>query len=250
MNAIRSRRPVLLVHGFLRTAKSMKRMQRWLEGRGWEVSVLTLSPSDGSRSLNQLAEQLAAHIDRNFRTGSHINLIGYSMGGLICRDYVQRLHGLARVERLITISTPHNGTRLAYLSPRPGCREMRPTSSFLNSLNNTARSLELIDFTSIWTPLDLIIVPATSSRISIGRDCKRWVIAHPLMIWQQSCLLEIEQLLAQPLSAKFEKELPASRHGQGNSRLDWTSRTPGDFQKTIDFFRESGMSSCHDLYQL
>jgi len=195
MNPIRSRNPVLLVHGFLRTARSMKRMQRWLEQRGWKVSVLTLSPSDGSLSLTRLAEQIAAYIAENCPPDCRIDLIGYSMGGLVCRDYVQRLNGAARVDRLITISTPHHGTRLAYLSPRPGCREMRPASSFLNSLNHSIRSLERLDFTSIWTPFDLMILPASSSRIPVGRECKRWVMAHPLMIWQRSCFREIEKVL-------------------------------------------------------
>ena len=122
MNKVWFRNPVLLVHGFLRTAKSMKRMQRWLERRGWEVLVINLTPNDGTVSLAYLAEQVATYIEANFPPGRRIDIVSYSFGGLVCRDYVQRLGGAARVDRLITLSTPHHGTWLAYLSGRPGCR--------------------------------------------------------------------------------------------------------------------------------
>ena len=195
MDKLPSRNPVLLVHGFLRSARSMKRMQRWLQRRGRDVFVIDLKPSDGTVSLTELARQLATYIDNILPVTGKIDLVGYSMGGLVCRDYVQRIDGGARVDRLITISTPHHGTSLAYLSRRPGCREMRPTSAFLHLLNGTIQSLERVQFTSIWTPLNLMILPASSSRMSIGRQCQQWVVAHPLMILQKCCFRRIEQLL-------------------------------------------------------
>jgi triacylglycerol lipase len=167
-------------------------MQRWLERRGWDVFVITLTPSDGTVSLRELAEQ----IERILPPGCKIDIVSYSMGGLVCREYIRTLAGAARIDRLITISTPHHGTWLAYFSGRPACQEMRPASAFLNSLNGTLDLLERVQFISIWTPLDLMILPASSSRMSIGRECKQWVMAHPLMILQRRCLREIEQLLA------------------------------------------------------
>src|SRR5262249_59058664 len=157
MSKVRSRNPLLLVHGFLRSAKSMRRMQRWLQSRGWEVFVISLTPSDGTVSLSKLTEQVATYIASTLPPGTKIGLIGYSMGGLVCREYVQRLAGAVRVDHLVTISTPHRGTWLAYLSARPACREMRPASAFLNSLNDTLESLERVEFLSMWTPLDLMI---------------------------------------------------------------------------------------------
>src|SRR4030095_10756165 len=142
MQKVWSRNPVLLVHGFLRTANSMKRMQRWLERRGWEVFVINLTPNDGTVSLGSLAEQIATYVEENFPPGCRIDIVSYSFGGLVCRHYVQQLAGAARVDRLITLSTPNHGTWLAYLSGRQACREMRPASAFLNSLNDALGTLE------------------------------------------------------------------------------------------------------------
>ena len=112
----------------------MNRMRRWLERRGWNVFAVTLTPSDGTVSLGQLAEQLASYIVENFAADCKIDIDRYSMGGLVCRDYVQRLNGAARVDRLITISTPHHGTRLAYLS-----RWKLPRRTVSHSFNFQAR---------------------------------------------------------------------------------------------------------------
>ena len=64
------------------------------------------------------------------------------MGGLVSRYYVQRLGGIERVRRLITISTPHQGTLWAHMVGNPGSRQMRPGSAFLSKLNHDAAMLE------------------------------------------------------------------------------------------------------------
>ena len=60
---------------------------------------------------------------------------------------------------------------------------MRPGSDFLRDLNHDKAVLNQIRFTSIWTPLDLMILPPSSSHLGIGREIKLWIIAHPLMVW-------------------------------------------------------------------
>jgi triacylglycerol lipase len=120
------------------------------------------------------------------------------MGGLICRYYVQLLGGRLRVDRLITISSPNHGTLLAFLNSRVGCKEMRPGSAFLQKLNHNCSALRDLNVTSFWTPLDLIILPAKSSRLTWGINRKIPVLAHPLMILQRKPLDEIAKALSQP----------------------------------------------------
>ena len=65
---------------------------------------------------------------------------------------------------------------------------MRFGSAFLRDLESGADRLEQIDFTSFWTPLDTIIVPARRSVIPQARNQRMLVAAHPLMVWQPSVL--------------------------------------------------------------
>jgi triacylglycerol lipase len=127
--------------------------------------------------------------------GEPFDLVGFSMGGLVCRYYVQRLGGVERVGRLITISAPHLGTYWAYTGGNKGSRQMRPGSEFLVELNRDARILERVKFASIWTPLDLTIVPAWSSRLGVGEEFQVSVMLHPWMLGSRRCLEVVGGLL-------------------------------------------------------
>lgn len=59
---------------------------------------------------------------------------------------------------------------------------MRPGSVFLEDLNRDIEILENVSFTSIWTPFDLMIVPANSSLISVGRSIRVRTLIHPLLV--------------------------------------------------------------------
>lgn len=178
------RNPVLLVHGIKDDARKMEPMARYLRAQGWDAKTMSFRPSWGQKGLDVLAEQVAQFIAENYAPGEKIDLVAFSMGGLVTRYYLQRLGGLDRVQRYVTISTPHRGTFVAYLLPNTGCRQMRPGSAFLRDLESDAHRLEQLAFTSLWTPLDTIILPARSSIIPQAH-CERLVVAlHPLMVVQ------------------------------------------------------------------
>ena len=121
------------------------------------------------------------------------------MGGIVSRYYVQRLGGIERVQRFITISSPHQGTTVAHLSQLPGCRQMRPSSFLIQDLNQDVEMLEQLNFTSIWTPFDLMIVPAKSSRLPVGREVVLPVAAHAWMLKDSRCIQAVVAALSEPL---------------------------------------------------
>jgi triacylglycerol lipase len=187
--------PVILVHGICDSATSMCVMDRWLTSRGWPVHRISLFPSDGSLALEALAEQLRNYVEKNVSLNSKLSLVGFSMGGLVCRHYVQKLGGDSRVAAMITLSAPHRGTWLARLSNRPACRQMCPGSDFLRSLSENLSVFKRVRLTSIWTPFDLVILPPTSSRVSFARNQSILMPAHPLMILSRRCLRAVEAAL-------------------------------------------------------
>lgn len=180
------RNPVLLIHGIKDDARKMEPMARYLRAQGWDAKTMSCSPSWGQKGLDVLAGQVAQFIGENYAPGQKIDLVAFSMGGLVTRYYLQRLGGLERVQRYITLSTPHHGTLLAYLLPNSGCRQMRFGSPFLRDLASDADRLAQLDFTSFWTPLDAIIVPAQSSIMPQARNERMMVALHPLMVYQPS----------------------------------------------------------------
>jgi len=188
-------RPVVLVHGIWDSSDAFVPMAGWLRTRGFRPLAVDLTPSDGTVGLDELARQLAAFVDHQLPDGETFDLVGFSMGGLVGRYYVQRLGGAARVGRLITISAPHRGTCMAYASRNPASRQMRPRSAFLKDLNGDVALLARVRCASIWTPLDLMIVPAGSSRLGVGDHFRIPVVAHPLMLRDRRSLELVERLL-------------------------------------------------------
>ena len=188
-------RRALLVHGIIDSAKSMWWMKRRLEARGWQVCAISLKPSDASITFEAMARQLDEFVAEHFPPGEKFDLVAFSMGGLVARYYVQKMGGYARVRRFVTISTPNHGTIWAYLSGRSGVKEMRPGSAMLNDLNSDLSKLAPLDYTSIYTPLDLTIVPARSSCMPVGRTVISWVPLHPLMKIMPGPIDAMEQAL-------------------------------------------------------
>lgn len=191
--------PVIFVHGITDTFALFKTMTHQLERSGWKTYGLDLLPANGDCKLDRLANQLAEFIDANLPADQPFDLVGFSMGGLVSRYYVQRLGGIDRVQRYVTISTPHNGTIAAYLSQRPGCLQMRPNSEFINDLNRDVKMLDRIQFTSIWTPLDGIIVPANSSVLPVGESIQINVPLHAWMVTDKRSIDLVAEALRKPV---------------------------------------------------
>jgi triacylglycerol lipase len=196
-----TRNPVLLVHGVTDTSYKMRKIASHLRGLGWQVYSIDLTPNNGDAELEVLAQQLADLVNRTFAPHQHIDLVGFSMGGLVSRYYLQRLGGIDRVQRFISISAPHRGTLSAYFSSRPGCVQMRPDREFITDLDRDVDSLDRLNFTSIWTPFDLIILPPSSSQLGIGTEIVIPVLAHAMMVFDRRCLETIATALAQPIES-------------------------------------------------
>lgn len=200
------RNPVLLVHGIDDTEAVFHKMRAYLIQRGWSVYSLDLVPNNGDLGLDQLAKQVADYITVTFASEQRLDLVGFSMGGIVSRYYVQRLGGINRVQRFITISSPHHGTVVAYGSRRPGCLQMRPDSIFLKDLNSDAVILGQLNFTSIWTPYDLMIVPANSSQILVGSEVIVPVALHPWMLTDSRSLAVVTTALGERIKLPFLKK--------------------------------------------
>jgi triacylglycerol lipase len=201
---MRQPNPIVLAHGMWDTQAVFEKLKPFLESRGFQVYSLDMVPSNGEAPLDVLAGQLANFIDRTFDPGQRLDLLGFSMGGIVSRYYLQRLGGLDRTDRLVTVSSPHNGTTVAELGFLPGAKQMRVGSPFLQDLNRDVDRLSAIQFTSIWTPFDAIIVPAASSRVTVAANQTVLVPWHKLMVYDRRSLSAIAQAFDQPAkSADF-----------------------------------------------
>ncbi|SOD84328.1 triacylglycerol lipase [Streptomyces sp. Ag109_G2-15] len=158
--------PVVLLHGFIDNRSVFVLLRRNLARNGRQrVESLNYSPL--TCDIRIAAELLGRHIEEICeRTGSgQVDIVGHSLGGLIARYYVQRLGGDLRVRTLVTLGTPHSGTRAVPLaSAHPIVRQMRPGSEVIEELTRPAPGCRT-RFVSFWSDLDSVMDPPETACI-------------------------------------------------------------------------------------
>ena len=157
--------PILLVHGMVDNRSIFTVLKRALRRRGfgriWTMNyhVLTHDMRVASRRLGATVETICE------QTGyDRIHVIGHSMGGIVARYYVQRMGGDQRVHTLVTLGSPHAGTRAARLMPRGVVRQLSPSSEIVAELEEPAPSCRT-RFVCFWSDLDALISPKKAARI-------------------------------------------------------------------------------------
>ncbi|HEX8296606.1 MAG TPA: alpha/beta fold hydrolase [Chthoniobacteraceae bacterium] len=188
------RNTVLLVHGIYSSSRDLRRLADHLRREGHQVQLIDLNPNCGRAGIDTLARQLASYIEEHV-AAPKFDLVGFSMGGLVSRYYVQRLGGLKRVNHLVTLAAPHHGTIMAGFNRLPGVLDMRRDSQLLQDLSRDVDCLQQVRFTSIYTPLDLMIVPAHSSVMPQAENIRIWALMHPSLILEKRCLRAVSAVL-------------------------------------------------------
>ena len=173
---------VLLVHGIFDTGSIFKKLSAFLQSHGWETCVVDLSPCYGLAPIPMYALQLQAAIRRL----KPQHLVGFSMGGIVCRYYLQKMEGHKNIRSLVTIGAPHQGSWASWLYPVPAAWQMRPGSPLLRELKSSIDIFRKVQHTFIWTPYDFMVYPADNSRcteygneIRVPAESHGCLLVHP-----------------------------------------------------------------------
>lgn len=163
--------PLVLVHGLWDTPRLFDPLRRELAGRRQPLLVPHLPHGLGWIPLPQLAERLGAEIERAFGPSEPLDLLGFSMGGVIGRVWIQLLGGAVRTRRFISVASPQRGTLAALPWPRrllAGVADMKPGSPLLRRLDADLESLQRVDCCSFYCPADLTVVPGWKAVLPLG----------------------------------------------------------------------------------
>jgi hypothetical protein len=167
------RRGVVLVHGFLCNRGFWTPWLRRLEADRRAFVAVNLEPP--LTSIDAYAQQIDAAIAQVHQaTGLPPRVVCHSMGGLAVRSWLAQrtTEGEAvadRVERVVTIGSPHFGTWLARWSPTRNGRQMRRGSDWLQQLDTTRcaglAGLAPERFICWYSNTDNIVLPASSATL-------------------------------------------------------------------------------------
>jgi len=186
---------VVLVHGFLETGTNFNLLKKHLANAGIRCLVPQLIPCDGRGGLERLAAGLKHDIDAAYGPDQRISIVGFSMGGIVSRYYLQNLGGAARCDQLLTVASPHHGTDAANYYPTLGAEQMRPGSRFLSDLEKTQDNLGTMRLVSYRTHFDMVIYPPESSIWDRAENLEFPVLLHSMMLSSNAVMSDIERRL-------------------------------------------------------
>lgn len=167
--------PTLILDGFLGRPRRWARLGRLIEHRTGAPATQFRYDSTGRQDLPALGRKLA---DAVARVDGPVNLVGFSMGGLVIRA-AKLLEPALPVSRAVFINSPHRGTWLAHLWPLPGVRQMRPRDAFQATLAAAAWDVPTL---VVYNRFDGIVVPAASTRYPMT-GCEHWECPVPMHVW-------------------------------------------------------------------
>jgi triacylglycerol lipase len=157
--------PVVLVHGFGHNRSGWERLERRLADRGFGcVSSVNYNPF--RHDVPEIAAELGQHIERirQVSGSGKVNVVGHSLGGVLLRWYVQELGGDRVVDTAITVASPHEGTRAAFIGGNRTAQELRPGSWVIHRLAAGARPTS-VRWVALYSNLDVLVQPCSSAML-------------------------------------------------------------------------------------
>ena len=136
-------------------------LRKIAECAGFKVVVFNYT-TWGKESYFSVEKKLSAFLKHHNAVG----VVGYSLGGTIA---VGAHHSLP----IFAVCSIFNGTATGYLYPSIGFRQIRFDSKYLATVRNKIRAHNV---TSVYSYLDWIIIPGTSSRA--GNSVCVWCPVH------------------------------------------------------------------------
>lgn len=193
--------PLVLVHGLWDTPRLFDRLQQRLANRRSPLLIPQMPIWLGRTSIQDLAAILGHRIEAAFGPNTPIDLLGFSMGGLIGRTWIQQQGGQSRTRRFISVGSPQQGTPLAQPWPRwllAGIADMKLASPLLNELNANPASLEDVECSSFYCPSDLMVVPGWRAVLPVGPRQALPVFTHRQLMREPAAIERLAAELLRP----------------------------------------------------
>ena len=176
-------RPVVLVHGYGRTRSSLA-ILAWRLRRDGFGPVHAVGYRSAFGDLGAASASVAAAIESAAaETGAgSVAVVGHSLGGVLARVALRDPKVSSRVRTLVTIASPHLGTKVAGISFDPVARELRPGSRFLRRLEEDPPLPPEVEATSIFSTFDATVLPVRNAFLAGASNVEIGGVGHDAML--------------------------------------------------------------------
>ena len=193
------RNPIILIHGLWNTSDIFSSITSKLDQIGIEYFAPTLKHEYGMTSIVELTNLLNDLILEKYGLEKELDILGFSMGGIIGRYWIKKFNGYKRTRKFITVGSPHNGTLASQLVPKypfTGISEMKINSFLLRELSKYDYLLKGINCISFFTYWDLMVFPGWRANLNSGEKISLKIYKHKNLVQSPEAVERIiERLL-------------------------------------------------------
>ena len=179
------RNPIILIHGLWNTSDIFSSITSKLDQIGIEYFAPTLKHEYGMTSIVELTNLLNDLILEKYGLEKELDILGFSMGGIIGRYWIKKFNGYKRTRKFITVGSPHNGTLASQLVPKypfTGISEMKINSFLLRELSKYDYLLKGINCISFFTYWDLMVFPGWRANLNSGEKISLKIYKHKNLV--------------------------------------------------------------------
>jgi triacylglycerol lipase len=159
------RPPIFLVHGLYHNASAWVLYRWWLKGAGFS-DIYAFSYNSLTQGFDQVQQRFDQWVQETMaerHAGQRAIMIGHSLGGLIIRAHLTNPDFARRVAAVVTLGTPHQGSKLAVL----GISRLAWALIFLGPLSQHLENLpeaEGVQCLAVLSPVDNMVLPHEALR--------------------------------------------------------------------------------------
>ncbi|GAA1977176.1 triacylglycerol lipase [Amycolatopsis minnesotensis] len=188
------------MHGFIENGTMWSALTQALLAEGYQDDQITAVTYNTITQSNVVtADQLGRTVqDLLRRTGaSKVDIVSHSMGSLNSRYCVKFAGCAGRTDHWVSIAGANLGTQGASLcSFLITCREMLPGSTVLTKLNADPVLPAGTKWSTLWTPSDGVIIPATNTVLPGATNTEFDNLNHLNIFKDPSVIGKVKELLA------------------------------------------------------
>jgi len=196
--------PVILVHGLYHNAGAWTLFRRRLQRAGF-ANIYPFQYNSWTARFEDILKNLERYVEEveTLFPGRKVVLVGHSLGGLLCRALMEGPTGHRRnVLGLITLGTPHHGSKLAALGPGSLSQHLTYRGAIVtwierNTVDVTARPA--IPKMALYSPIDNMVLPH-DALFPHQRDWELFrtaPICHVHMLFNRKTALQAIQCISQ-----------------------------------------------------
>lgn len=165
-----SRPPILFVHGWSSGSHAFMLISRYLKRKKFN-NIYTMTYRPVMADLEWLSQKVADRINEVLKeTGAAgVNIIAHSQGGVLARYAIRNLYMEDKVNLLISIGSPHQGSRVGALWPYGrNTLQLLYKSNFMRALADGGLTPGGVKYVSIYSAFDNFVIPQESANLGDG----------------------------------------------------------------------------------